>query len=837
MASSITRRNFLATSAVAAGLLGLASCSGTDTKGDTPAAPSANSYPIDAEEWGSGTVRHSEEVVGQARSKEGFTRVANKGGAQLSVMDTSKLIQVNGYAFKDTNGNGKLDLWEDWRQSPEDRAVALASELDGEKAAALMMHSSAFSLDTDLTKQGVVGDPSKANGKVSLDGDSAIEGEPATVAEALDAGLRTILNFSLSQGTDFAADVRWNNTVQEYVEGLDYAIPVCLSSNPKSLGFPGALGQGATFDPDLVKRIGEAEARAYRSEGVSLLLGPQIDPSTEPRWSRVSGTWGEDPALGRDLTNAYISGLQSTYDADGNDLGWGSESVVGMMKHFPGDGPGESGREAHGFFGKYNVYPGKNFATHLIPFIDGGLHLDSSTQESGGVMTSYSIAYDDERSYGDLVGSCYSKFKIDLLRERCGYDGLICTDWSAAEEYGKSSLAACWGEEDFSMQDHILKIIENDVDQVGADSMRVNAMKEGYKALVEKIGEEDALTRVRESARRILKTMYFVNLPDDPYRSADEAKAAFTDESLAQLATEATDKSIVMLKNQGVIKDAGGQKPTVYIPLRLSDGSVSLPVDEEKSAEVFNVVTDEVGEPTGPADNDGTPTYAASDILRADASALKECDYAVVFASQPSTGTGYDTETGVYIPISLQYGEYVADGLNVREASIAGDPADGKCWAAHDSDAGIEMENRSYFGKSTVASNSSDLALIKDTVKIMGGKPVVTCIMTGNPIVLSEFEPDVQGILMGFGASGDDFLNVVSGHTEPSGLLPVQIPANMDTVEAQLEDVPRDMECHVDSDGNVYDFGFGLNWSGIISDERTEKYCVEPLDAPEHIEL
>jgi len=50
------------------------------------------------------------------------------------------------------------------------------------------------------------------------------------------------------------------------------------------------------------------------------------------------------------------------------------------------------------------------------------------------------------------------------------------------------------------------------------------------------------------------------------------------------------------------------------------------------------------------------------------------------------------------------------------------------------------------------------------------------------------------------------------------------MPSNMYTVETQYEDVPFDMTCHEDSEGNVYDFGFGLNWSGVIKDARTEKY-------------
>ena len=104
-------------------------------------------------------------------------------------------------------------------------------------------------------------------------------------------------------------------------------------------------------------------------------------------------------------------------------------------------------------------------------------------------------------------------------------------------------------------------------------------------------------------------------------------------------------------------------------------------------------------------------------------------------------------------------------------------------------------------------------------------------------MVVSEFEADSDAILYGFNINNKAFLDIASGRVEPSGLLPIQLPASMDAVEAQLEDVPRDMECYVDAAGNEYDFGFGLNWSGPISDERTEKYCVEPLTAPETVEI
>lgn len=91
-------------------------------------------------------------------------------------------------------------------------------------------------------------------------------------------------------------------------------------------------------------------------------------------------------------------------------------------------------------------------------------------------------------------------------------------------------------------------------------------------------------------------------------------------------------------------------------------------------------------------------------------------------------------------------------------------------------------------------------------------------------MIFKEFEPYVDAILFRFNINEQPALDVVSGKYEPSGLLPLQMPANMETVEKQKEDVPFDMECHVDSEGNTYDFGFGLNWNGVIKDARTEKY-------------
>ena len=117
------------------------------------------------------------------------------------------------------------------------------------------------------------------------------------------------------------------------------------------------------------------------------------------------------------------------------------------------------------------------------------------------------------------------------------------------------------------------------------------------------------------------------------------------------------------------------------------------------------------------------------------------------------------------------------------------------------------------------------LDLLKETKEAMGDKPVAVYMRVSNPMVWSEVEPLADVILVGYSITDQAAVEILAGVTEPSGLLPNQQPIDMKTVEEQFEDVGQDMECYVDGEGNTYDFGFGLNWSGQISDERTEKYA------------
>ena len=106
----------------------------------------------------------------------------------------------------------------------------------------------------------------------------------------------------------------------------------------------------------------------------------------------------------------------------------------------------------------------------------------------------------------------------------------------------------------------------------------------------------------------------------------------------------------------------------------------------------------------------------------------------------------------------------------------------------------------------------------------MNGKPVIVSMALSNPAVVAEFESKIEGLLVTFGVQDQALMDILSGNVEPSGLLPLQMPADMLTVEKQQEDVPQDMQPHKDSEGNVYDFAYGLNWKGVIKDARTNSF-------------
>ncbi|MCD7760933.1 MAG: hypothetical protein LUH16_04055 [Clostridiales bacterium] len=759
---------------------------------------------------------------------DGWIKIENEDGVTLGMSSTSgvTVIEDDGYAFKDLNQNGELDAYEDWRLTSEERSENLVSLMSGSEMAAILAHGGWGSFTTDpLT-------------------------EDDTSYTYLIAGGRGGVTRYIGYGG--GAHAQWTNAIQEVAESCWYGIPAMISIDPSNIsGLVESVSLASTMDTELAAEIGEETAKEYRAAGVTALLGPQVDIAGATM-ERAGGTYGEDPLLTLDIATAYVNAMQSTYDDDGTDLGWGSESVYCFVKHYAGAGATEAGRNDHHTSARYAVFPGDNLEAHLITYFDGVFDLPGLTGSSG-IMTQYSVNVDgDGTPYGGVEQSgAYNAYMYGLLDEY-GYDSLKITDW------GVFSFAGVWGAEDLTEAERIAYGWEQGVELLGGYGT-METVAEAYDILVENNGQEAADEIISHAAYNYIIVMMNLGMFDQPYNDSAYADSIISTGTASELAMESQEASVVMIKNDGTISEDGAvsEKPTVYVPyvyntgfsvgwmsgVSEGTGSWEASMDLDVLSEYFNVVTDTVGEPTGEADADGNATYTSEDIIRASAEEIAACDYILVGMTAPYTPS-YDSNylsawgyleayangtlvsaDDIWYPVSLQYGEYTA--TTARDPSISGmELEDGT------------RENRSYQGNTAAAAaNYGDLEALEYAASVAGDIPVIVSMCMERGMVWSEVEPLADVILVCYNKQYNEVVSeIILGEVEPNGLLVFQQPSSMEAVEAQLEDVPRDMDCYVDSNGNTYDFAFGLNWSGVIDDDRVATYSADPLTEVQNID-
>lgn len=726
-----------------------------------------------------------------------------------------KIIVKDGLPFKDLNKNGIVDIYEDWRINVNERAEDLASRMSIEQIAGLMLYSAHQSI------------PMPPMGRFRATyGGKAFDESGASPSDLTDQqieflkkdNLRHILVTSLANPTVAA---NWNNNVQKLVESIGLGIPANNSSDPRNGAnkeaeynsgsggtisqWPEELGLAATFDPNITLKFGFIASKEYRALGITTALSPQIDLATEPRWNRFIGTFGEDPKLATDMARAYVDGFQTSPNAINSYNGWGNHSVNAMVKHWPGGGPEEGGRDGHFAYGKFAVYPGNNFQMHLRTFTEGAFKLKGSTKKAAAVMPYYTISYNQDKKNGENVGNGFSKYIVtDLLRNKYDYNGVVCTDWLITANEGEKPnvfWGKSWGVEKLSVAERHYKVLMAGVDQFGGNN-DAKPVLEAYQMGVKEYGEAFMRIRFEQSAIRLLLNIFRVGLFENAYLDPIESNSIVGKAEYMKAGYDAQLKSIVLIKNKNKSLPIAKGK-TVYIPKRITPAGLDFfgqpspeksdyPVNLEIVKKYYNVTDD--------------PTKA---------------DFAIVFIKSPMSG-GYSSADRAaggngYVPVSLQLKDYTA--VDAREHSIAaGDPV-----------VDPTITDRSYKGKISKSNTYPDLQTIMDTKQAMKGKPVIVSVAISNPMVFGEFEKEVDAIVGEFGVQVDAQMDIISGKVEPSGLLPMQMPLNMSVVEKQFEDKPHDMIPYKDEKGHLYDFGYGLNWKGVIHDARTIKYAVKKI--------
>lgn len=473
--------------------------------------------------------------------------------AKQPVVDTrAKAVLVrDGLRFRDANGNGKLDRYEDWRLSPAVRAADLVARMTLEEKVGQMVHG---------TLPGLGGAIGRSDQGYDLAAAAPLVGE------------RHISSFITRLALAPAKMAEQSNAVQALAEATRLGIPVTISADPRNhfhhvLGagesasgvtqWPEVLGLGALGDAARVKRFGQIASAEYRAVGIHEALSPQVDLASEPRWSRVTGTFGSDPLLSSRLGGAYVAGFQ------GAAQGLASDGVMTVVKHWVGYGALPQGFDSHNFYGRIAKLTTPQLATHIAAF-KGALAAGSA-----GIMPTYPII-SGPKVGGKAIepfGAGYSRVLLtDLLRGKLGYKGIILSDWAitidcnarcsdptAEAPQRPQDISTDWGVNDRSVEQRYALGLKAGIDQFGGTqdvAPLLAAVKHGL------VGE----ARINQSVRRVMEAKFRQGLFENPYVDPARAEALIANPANHALAAQTQREAQVLLVNKGLLPVVGSGK-------------------------------------------------------------------------------------------------------------------------------------------------------------------------------------------------------------------------------------------------------------------------------------
>lgn len=447
------------------------------------------------------------------------------------------VVTVAGSTFRDLNRNGMLEPYEDWRLPSADRARDLVARMTLDEKVGAALHGTA-----------PIGGGPMASG-------------PAYDSAAADAMIiaRHVNSVITRMSVAPAAFAAQNNALQRIAARGRLGIPLTISSDPRShfsgvagasvavSGFsqwPEPLGLGALDDPALVRRFADVVRGEYRAVGIHMALSPQADLATEPRWSRASGTFGEDPARVGALVTAYVQGMQ------GGRTRLARTGVATIVKHWVGYGASVDGFDGHNYYGRFARFPGNAFASHVAPF------LGAFRAGVVGVMPTYAIL-DGLVLDGTAVEPVGAGFNAQLLRDqlraRYGFRGMVLSDWAITQDCEVScttgsppqapqQIGMPWGVETLDKEHRFAKAMNAGVDQFGGVDDAAPLAAAVRNGLVTPARLDDAVSR-------IMRVKFDLGLFDDPFVDPAAAERMAGDASHHREASAAQARALVVLQH------------------------------------------------------------------------------------------------------------------------------------------------------------------------------------------------------------------------------------------------------------------------------------------------
>lgn len=745
----------------------------------------------------------------------------NENGPTIGVT-TVGVIQQDGLYFKDSDNDGELDVFEDWRLDAETRAADMVTKMTLMEQAgfvlnALMVNPVSKTLEEVKNEDGTI-DPAKImtivpegekTANLTMFNSSASyfamsDDQVMTVGKVRAGVYRGGLNY------DASVVALYNNVATEIAEWDSAkagtpAIPYTLISNPIAAGFPDSLGMAAAVlgdgNFDAIKDYAEVDRQMWRAQGIIFMYGPQIDLVTDPRWPRNSGTYGEREDITAGIITALVDGYQ--YGTEGVN----ENSVVLSAKHFPGDGAAENGFESHTAQGQWRLYPteGSLEKYQLVGFqaaIDAGV---------GAIMPCYSRDAADARSVTQTyrgheiqvneLGSAYNSEIIGtLLRDIMGFNGFVNSDSGITQVQN-------YGAEDLTSIERFALLISAGTDAIGgelAPELITGAVNAGL------LPKEDLDRANINRATALFKQGLFENAYLD-YAAADDVRAT----NMATANAQAYDlhlKATVLMKN--------------------SDST--LPLAKDAGTKLY------IGSFTGTGEDDAT-IEAMTALFEAQGfeivSKYADADVAYLYVQPKATiSTSSSASEGV---LSL------VEDYEVDERTVSG--------SADMSNLNTIVVSQAKTGEKvevTTLAEVDKIAKIANTVHENGGKVVATIVCT-SPWILDNLEPYCDALLAQYTTSAASLNNarsaqvdVIVGNYNPTGKLSVTMVACEEVIaltEVEFEDgsvyeicaSPNDvpgydkdqyMDAEVlasspsgsyaykDTDGNLYVSGFGLSY-------------------------
>lgn len=321
------------------------------------------------------------------------------------------------------------------------------------------------------------------------------------------------------------AAARTANAIQRFlIEYSRLGIPAIIHeeccSGAMILGgtmYPQMIGVASTFQPELAEKMTDVIRKQLRAIGAHQGLAPVLDVSRDPRWGRTEETFGEDPTLVSHFGMAYIRGLQS------NDL---SQGVMATGKHFIGHSLSQGGLNC----APVNIGQRELWDTFLAPF-------QAAIRDAN--LASIMNAY--PQLDGEVVAASRN-ILTHLLRDTLGFDGLVVSDYEAIPMIHSYHYAA----ENKSAAAHLALHAGIDV-----ELPTVNCYGDPLRAALEagEINIEFVDTAVSRHLQKKLETGLF----DNPYVNENQAYEVFETADQRAFARKLAVKSMVLLKNDGIL--------------------------------------------------------------------------------------------------------------------------------------------------------------------------------------------------------------------------------------------------------------------------------------------